>query len=107
MDIVAACSGFLYGLSVADAMIRGGQSKYTLVIGAEILTRYVTTPTLDLLLLAMAPAPPFWCGEGDSGIWPRKFARTGRYEEQLYAPVGAPRVVLRLRQSPAVIISSK
>src|ERR1700716_831052 len=31
MDIVAACSGFLYGLSVADAMIRGGQSKYTLV----------------------------------------------------------------------------
>src|SRR6266849_3879322 len=41
MDIVAACSGFLYGLELADAMIRGGQSKYALVIGAEILTRYV------------------------------------------------------------------
>src|ERR1700681_2476123 len=41
MDIVAACSGFLYGLSLADAMIRCGQSKYALVIGAEILTRYV------------------------------------------------------------------
>src|SRR6266481_9454633 len=41
MDIVAACSGFLYGLALADSMIRGGQSKYTLVIGAEILTQYV------------------------------------------------------------------
>src|SRR6266571_6322272 len=41
LDIVAACSGFLYGLSLADAMIRAGQSQYTLVIGAEILTQYV------------------------------------------------------------------
>src|SRR5215471_13338891 len=41
MDIVAACSGFLYGLSLADTMIRAGQSKYVLVIGAELLTRYV------------------------------------------------------------------
>src|SRR5438445_9674001 len=41
MDLVAACSGFLYGLSIAGAMISGGQSKYALVIGAEILTRYV------------------------------------------------------------------
>src|SRR5438445_4998269 len=40
MDIVAACSGFLYGLSMAGAMISGAQSKYVLVIGAEILTRY-------------------------------------------------------------------
>src|ERR1700746_297730 len=31
MDIVAACSGFLYGLSLADAMIRTGQAKYVLV----------------------------------------------------------------------------
>src|SRR6267142_4745776 len=41
MDVVAACSGFLYGLTLADTMIRTGQSKYALVIGAEILTRYV------------------------------------------------------------------
>src|SRR5881398_4235164 len=41
MDIVAACSGFVYGLSLADSMIRTGQAKYVLVIGAEIMTRYV------------------------------------------------------------------
>src|SRR2546430_17023948 len=40
MDIVAACSGFLYGLELADAMIRGGQFKYALGNGGEILTRY-------------------------------------------------------------------
>src|SRR3989442_5746081 len=41
MDIVAACSGFLYGLAIVDSMIRTGQSRYALVIGAEILTQYV------------------------------------------------------------------
>src|SRR2546427_10881566 len=38
MDIVAACSGFLYGLELADALIVGGQSKYALVNGAVMLT---------------------------------------------------------------------
>src|SRR6186997_785480 len=41
MDIVAACSGFLYGLTIADTMVRTGKSKHALVIGAEILTQYV------------------------------------------------------------------
>src|SRR2546425_11907819 len=41
MDIVAACSGFLYGVTIANPMIRVGQIKYALVIGAELLTRYV------------------------------------------------------------------
>ena len=35
MDMVAACSGFLYGLTMADTMIRTGQSKRALVIGAR------------------------------------------------------------------------
>src|SRR6476469_11277181 len=33
MDIVAACSGFLYGLTLAESMIRTGQIRYALVIG--------------------------------------------------------------------------
>src|SRR6266850_206905 len=41
MDLVAACSGFLYGLTVANSMIRNGQVRYALVIGAEVLTQYV------------------------------------------------------------------
>jgi 3-oxoacyl-[acyl-carrier-protein] synthase-3 len=90
MDIVAACSGFLYGLSLADAMIRGGQSKYALVIGAEILTRYVdyTDRSTCVLFGDGAGAAVLGAREGDSGILAAKIRSDGRYEEQLYAPGG-------------------
>jgi 3-oxoacyl-[acyl-carrier-protein] synthase-3 len=38
-DISAACSGFVYALSVADAMIRARQVRNVLVIGAEVYSR--------------------------------------------------------------------
>jgi 3-oxoacyl-[acyl-carrier-protein] synthase-3 len=38
-DISAACTGFVYALSVADAMLRSGQARCALVIGAEVFTR--------------------------------------------------------------------
>ena len=38
-DIAAACTGFVYALSVADAMIRAGQVRTVLVIGAEVYSR--------------------------------------------------------------------
>lgn len=38
-DIAAACSGFIYSLSVADAMIRAGQANNILVIGSEVYSR--------------------------------------------------------------------
>ncbi|HSL92132.1 MAG TPA: beta-ketoacyl-ACP synthase III [Candidatus Limnocylindrales bacterium] len=38
LDLNAACSGFLYSLSVADALIRAGRGKKALVVGAEILS---------------------------------------------------------------------
>jgi 3-oxoacyl-[acyl-carrier-protein] synthase-3 len=38
-DIQAVCSGFVYGLSVADAMIRAGSATRALVVGAEIFSR--------------------------------------------------------------------
>ena len=38
-DIQAVCSGFIYGLAVADSFIRTGQSKTVLLIGAETYSR--------------------------------------------------------------------
>jgi 3-oxoacyl-[acyl-carrier-protein] synthase-3 len=38
-DLSAACSGFIYGLGVADAMIRSGQVRGALVIGSEVYSR--------------------------------------------------------------------
>ncbi len=38
-DVQAVCSGFVYGLAVADAMIRTGVYRRALIIGAEIFSR--------------------------------------------------------------------
>jgi 3-oxoacyl-[acyl-carrier-protein] synthase-3 len=38
-DVAAACTGFVYALSIADAMMRAGQAKTALVIGTEIYSR--------------------------------------------------------------------
>lgn len=38
-DIAAACSGFVYALSVADQFVKSGAAKKILVIGADVLSR--------------------------------------------------------------------
>ncbi|HEU4458669.1 MAG TPA: beta-ketoacyl-ACP synthase III [Methylibium sp.] len=38
-DVQAVCSGFVYALAVADAMIRTGSAKCALVVGAEVFSR--------------------------------------------------------------------
>jgi len=40
-DISAACSGFLFGLSIVDSFMRSGLARKALVVGAETLTRIV------------------------------------------------------------------
>ena len=93
MDVVAACSGFLYGLSLADSMIRTGQSKYALVIGAEILTQYVdyTDRKTCVLFGDGAGAAVVGSVEGNRGILAAKIKSDGRYEEQLFSPGGGTR----------------
>lgn len=39
LDVQAACSGFVYALSVADKFVRSGSSKCALVVGAEAMTK--------------------------------------------------------------------
>jgi 3-oxoacyl-[acyl-carrier-protein] synthase-3 len=41
MDVAAACSGFVYGFATAQAWIEAGLAKHVLVIGAELLTRFL------------------------------------------------------------------
>ncbi len=38
-DISAGCTGFIYGLQIADKFIKSGQSKCVLIIGAEVLSK--------------------------------------------------------------------
>jgi 3-oxoacyl-[acyl-carrier-protein] synthase-3 len=93
MDVVAACSGFLYGVSLANAMIRTGQSQYALVIGAEVLTQYVdyTDRQTCVLFGDGAGAAVLGAVEGDRGVLATRIRSDGRYEEQLYSPGGGTR----------------
>jgi 3-oxoacyl-[acyl-carrier-protein] synthase-3 len=94
MDVFAACSGFLYGLTMVESMIRTGQARYALVIGAEVLTKYVDYTDRGTCVIfgdgagaaVLGPVP-----EG-KGILATKIKSDGRYEEQLYAPGGGTKL---------------
>ncbi|HZG53935.1 MAG TPA: beta-ketoacyl-ACP synthase III [Pyrinomonadaceae bacterium] len=93
-DLAAACSGFLYGLTLANQMIRGGQARYALVIGAEVLTRYVdyTDRATCVIFGDGAGAALLGAAEGERGILGTRIRSDGRYAEQLYAPGGGTRL---------------
>ena len=93
MDIVAACSGFLYGVSLADSMIKTGQVRNAVVVGAEILTQYVdyTDRQTCVLFGDGAGAAVLGPTENNRGILASKIKSDGRYEEQLYSPGGGTR----------------
>lgn len=94
MDIFAACSGFLYGLTLVESMIKTGQIKYALVIGAEVLTKYVDYTDRGTCVIfgdgagaaVVGPVPD------GKGILATKIKSDGRYEEQLYAPGGGTKL---------------
>jgi 3-oxoacyl-[acyl-carrier-protein] synthase-3 len=94
MDVFAACSGFLYGITMVESMIRTGQIKYALVIGAEVLTKYVDYTDRGTCVIfgdgaGAAVLGPV--GEG-KGILATKIKSDGRYEEQLYCPGGGTKL---------------
>ena len=93
MDIVAACSGFLYGLSLADSMIKTGQVLHAVVVGAEILMQYVDYSDRQTCVLFGDGAGAAVVGpvDGNRGILASKIKSDGRYEEQLYSPGGGTR----------------
>ncbi len=93
MDLVAACSGFLYGLTLANTMIQTGQSRYALVVGAEILTQYVdyTDRQTCVLFGDGAGAAVLGAVEPERGILSASIRSDGRYEEQLFSPGGGTR----------------
>ena len=93
MDVVAACSGFLYGVSLADSMIRTGQVRHAVVVGAEILTQYVDYTDRQTCVLFGDGAGAAVLGPVDTGrgILASKIKSDGRYEEQLFSPGGGTR----------------
>ncbi|MCA9420346.1 MAG: ketoacyl-ACP synthase III, partial [Nitrospira sp.] len=50
-DLSASCSGFLYGLSMADCLIRAGQIRRCLVVASEIKSRSLDVKDLSTAIL--------------------------------------------------------
>lgn len=89
-DVAAVCSGFLYALSVADAMLRGGNAKRAIVIGAETMSRLLDWEdrTTCVLFGDGAGAVVLEAQESDAGILATKLHADGRHNELLYVDGG-------------------
>jgi 3-oxoacyl-[acyl-carrier-protein] synthase III len=94
MDVFAACSGFIYGITMVESMIRTGQIRYALVIGAEVLTKYVDYTDRGTCVIFGDGAGAAVLGpvEEGKGILATKIKSDGRYEEQLYCPGGGTKL---------------
>ncbi len=90
VDMNAACSGFLYSLSTADALIRAGRGKKALVLGSEILssvTNYTDRATCILFGDGAGAVVLSECPE-DDGILSCHLHSDGRLWELIHAPGG-------------------
>lgn len=96
-DMAAACSGFIYGLSVADQFIQTGKFKHILVIGAEILNRYVNYQDRETCILFgdAAGAVIASRAEGDqTGIMSTHLHADGTLSDLFILPAGGSRLPL-------------
>ena len=84
-DVQAVCSGFVYALVTADALIKAGQAQHVLVIGAETFSRLVdwTDRTTCVLFGDGAGAFVLSASETNEGIIASKIHSDGRHSEKL------------------------
>jgi 3-oxoacyl-[acyl-carrier-protein] synthase-3 len=91
-DVAAVCSGFLYAMSVADAMLRTGAAKHALVIGSETFSRILDWEdrTTCVLFGDGAGAVVLSAEEvdDDRGILATRLHAEGKYSDMLYVDGG-------------------
>jgi 3-oxoacyl-[acyl-carrier-protein] synthase-3 len=94
-DVQAVCSGFIYGLAVADNFIKARQAKTILLIGAETMSRLMdwTDRSTCVLFGDGAGAVVLRGGEGrgdasDHGVFNTKLYSDGRLHDLLYVDGG-------------------
>jgi 3-oxoacyl-[acyl-carrier-protein] synthase III len=89
-DLAAACSGFLFGLTVVDQFVKTGKSKYALVIGAELLSRYLDYQDRATCVIFGdgVAAGVLGAVNSGSGILASEVHTNGVYADHLYIPAG-------------------
>ncbi len=94
-DVQAVCSGFIYGLAVADSLIRTGSARTILMIGAETMSRLMDWNDRTTCVLfgdgAGAVVLQAYDGKGDNsdqGVLNTKLFSDGRLHDLLYVDGG-------------------
>ena len=94
-DVQAVCSGFVYALAQADNMLRLGQAKNALVVGAEIYSRILDWTDRSTCVLfgdgagaAVLKAEHAVDGASDRGVLATKLGADGTHYDMLYVDGG-------------------
>ncbi|MDA3808421.1 MAG: ketoacyl-ACP synthase III [Thiomicrorhabdus sp.] len=88
-DVQAVCSGFVYGLSVADQFIKTGMAKRVLVVGAETLSRITDWSDRNTcVLFGDGAGAVILESSAEAGILSTHIHADGQYEELLHVPSG-------------------
>jgi len=94
-DVQAVCSGFVYGLATADAMLRAGHAEKALVIGAETFSRILDWTDRSTCVLfgdgagAVVLSREVQPGTmSDRGLLTSHLRSDGRYKDKLYVDGG-------------------
>ena len=89
-DLSAGCSGFMYALAVADAFIRSGSMKRVLVVGGELLSKYINWKDRGTCVIFAdgAGAVVLEGQEGDRGILQVRLHADGGMAEVISIPGG-------------------
>jgi 3-oxoacyl-[acyl-carrier-protein] synthase-3 len=86
-DVQAACSGAIFGLSIADQYIKTGAARKVLVVGSEICSRIVDWTDRTTCVLFGDGAGALLLGASEeTGILSTHIHSAGEYEELLYCP---------------------
>ncbi|QOJ31376.1 MAG: ketoacyl-ACP synthase III [Gammaproteobacteria bacterium] len=91
-SVEAACSGFIYALSIADRFIATGQARCALVIGAETLSRITDwSDRTTCVLFGDGAGAVVLKPAAEPGIVSCHLGADGHYKDLLYHPYGPSR----------------
>ena len=93
-DISAGCTGFLYGMILAESMILNGQHKRILLVGGELLTKVTNWKNRNTCILFgdAAGAAILEESHDDSGMLSYYWKADGNLGDLLYQPAGGTRI---------------
>ena len=106
-SLEAACTGFIYALSMADKYVRLGEAKCALVIGAEIISKLVDwSDRTTCVLFGDGAGAVIVKPSEEPGIISCHLGADGKYRDLLYYPVGPSKDLAKAGLGDSKIIMS-